>query len=160
MKRSEPKLDSRDRKILQELQANSTITYRDLSDRVALSPSACVARVKIMEQANIIEGYHAHIAVSRIQAMIVMIAEITLDSHRLEDLGRYDHFLQSLPEVVEVLRVHGPTDYIVRIMLPSVEDWQPFGTRLLSEDFKVRKMNTHLVVQHFKPFKGYPVPNN
>jgi DNA-binding Lrp family transcriptional regulator len=155
--RSELKLDRRDHKILRELQADSTITYRNLSERVALSPSACVARVKAMEEAGIIKGYHAHIAINRVRPTLVMIAEITLASHQLDDLAKFDKLLQDTPEVVEVLRVNGPFDYIIRIMLPSVDEWHPFAARLLSDAQKVQKMVTHVVMQDFKPFNGYPV---
>jgi Lrp/AsnC family transcriptional regulator, leucine-responsive regulatory protein len=154
---SELKLDRRDHKILRELQADSTITYRSLSERVALSPSACVARVKSLEEAGIIKGYHAHIAINRVRPTLVMIAEISLASHQVEDLAKFDKLLQDTPEVVEVLRVNGPFDYIVRIMLPSVDEWQPFANRLLSAAQKVQKMVTHVVMQDFKPFNGYPV---
>lgn len=155
--RSELKLDRRDHKILRELQADSTITYRHLSERVALSPSACVARVKALEEAGIIKGYHAHIAINRVRPTLVMIAEITLASHQIDDLAKFDKLLQDTPEVVEVLRVNGPFDYIIRIMLPSIDEWHPFSARLLSSTDKVQKMVTHVVMQDFKPFNGYPV---
>jgi DNA-binding Lrp family transcriptional regulator len=156
--RRELKLDRRDHKILHELQSDSTITYRNLSERVALSPSACVARVKALEEAGIIKGYHAQIAINRVRPTLVMIAEISLASHQTDDLAKFDKLLQDTPEVVEVLRVNGPFDYIVRIMLPSVDEWQPFAARLVSTEYKVQKMVTHVVMQDFKPFNGYPVP--
>lgn len=155
--RYEFKIDRLDHKILHELQIDSTITYRDLSERVALSPSACVARVKALEEAGIIKGYHAHVAINRVRPTLVMIAEIALASHQTEDLARFDRLLMNTPEVVEVLRVNGPFDYIVRIMLSSIEEWQPFTAKLLSAEHKVQKMITHMVMQDFKPFNGYPV---
>jgi Lrp/AsnC family transcriptional regulator, leucine-responsive regulatory protein len=155
--RTELKLDKLDLKILHELQANNTITYRALSDRVALSPSACVARVKQLEEAGIIQGYHASIAIARVRPTLVMMAEITLASHQVEDIDRFDKLLLGTREVVEVLRVNGPFDYIVRIMLASVEEWHGFAKRLLLPEYKVQKMVTHIVMQDLKPFNGYPV---
>jgi Lrp/AsnC family leucine-responsive transcriptional regulator len=155
--RKELRIDRLDLKILHELQVDSMITYRNLSDRVALSPSACVARVKALEEAGIIKGYHAQVAIARVRPTLVMIAEISLASHQAEDLAKFDKLLLDTHEVVEVLRVNGPFDYIIRIMLPSVDDWHPFATKLLSADYKVEKMVTHVVMQDFKSFNGYPV---
>jgi Lrp/AsnC family transcriptional regulator, leucine-responsive regulatory protein len=154
---SDLKLDKLDLKILHELQKDSTITYRALSERVALSPSACVGRVRQLEEAGIISGYHAAIAIDRVRPTLIMVAEISLASHSVEDLERFDKLLLGTSEVVEVMRVNGPFDYIVRIMLPAVSEWHAFAKRLLLPEYKVQKMITHVVMQELKPFAGYPV---
>jgi Lrp/AsnC family leucine-responsive transcriptional regulator len=151
------KLDRRDRRILEELQRDNTITYRALSERVALSPSACVLRVQQMEKAGIIRGYHADIAIEKVQPVVFMVAEIALASHNPDALRAFDKLLLETPEVIEVLRVNGPFDYVVRFMLPSVQDWHPFAVRLLDPVHKVEKMITHVVMQEVKPFVGYPI---
>lgn len=152
------KLDRRDLKILQELQADNTITYRALSDRVALSASACVARVKQLEEAGLITGYHAAIAIERVRPTFVMVAEIALASHNPDDIARFDDLLLTTPEVIEALRVNGPFDYIVRFMLWNVREWQAFAHRILEPKFKVEKMVSHVVMEELKRFKGYPIP--
>lgn len=151
------RLDSRDLRILDELQANNVITYRTLADRVALSPSACVARVKQLEDAGIITGYHAAIAIERVQSSFFMVAEIAMSSHNPNDLSRFDDWLLATPEIVEALRVNGQFDYLVRIMLPSPADWHPFAQRLLDPKYKVEKMISHVVMQELKRFTGYPL---
>lgn len=152
------KLDRRDRRILEELQRDDTITYRTLSERVALSPSACVLRVQQMEKAGIIRGYHAAVAITKVDPVVFMVAEIALASHNPVDLKQFDRLLREMPEVVEALRVNGPFDYLVRFMLPSLQDWQPFAHRLLDPANKVEKMVTHVVMEEVKPFAGYPIP--
>jgi len=154
---SDLKLDKLDLKILHELQIDSTITYRALSERVALSPSACVGRVRQLEENGIISGYHASVAIDRVRPTLIMVAEISLASHSVEDIERFDKLLLGTREVVEVMRVNGPFDYIVRIMLPAVSEWQAFAKRLLLPEYKVQKMITHVVMEELKPFAGYPV---
>lgn len=151
-------LDKRDLRILEELQANSTITYRELGDRVALSPSACVSRVKSMEKSGIIVGYHASVAIEKVRPTLFMIAEISLSSHNPNDLRVFDKLLCSTPEIVEVLRVNGPFDYIVRFLLSNVQEWQEFAHRLIEPKYKVEKMVTHVVMEETKRFTGYPLP--
>lgn len=151
-------LDKRDLKILHELQANDTITYRELANRVALSPSACVTRVKQLEDEGYILGYHAAIAIERVRPTFVMVAEISLASHVPDDIAHFDALLLSTAEVVEVLRVNGPFDYIVKFLLSDVREWQGFAHRLLAPQNKVEKMVSHVVMQELKPFSGYPIP--
>ena len=151
-------LDKRDLKILHELQANNTITYRELANRVALSPSACVTRVKQLEDEGYILGYHAAIAIERVRPTFVMVAEIALASHVPDDIAHFDNLLLATPEVIEVLRVNGSFDYIVKFLLSDVREWQGFAHRLLAPQNKVEKMVSHVVMQELKPFSGYPIP--
>jgi len=151
-------LDKRDLKILHELQADNTITYRELANRVALSPSACVARVKQLEDQGYILGYHAAIAIERVRPTFVMVAEVSMASHVPDDLAQFDALLISMPEVIEVLRVNGPFDYIVKFLLSDVREWQGFAHRLLAPQNRVEKMVSHVVMQELKPFRGYPIP--
>jgi Lrp/AsnC family transcriptional regulator, leucine-responsive regulatory protein len=150
-------LDKRDLKILSELQENNTITYRELASRVALSPSACVTRVKQLEDEGYILGYHAAIAIDRVHPTFIMVAEISLASHVPEDIGRFDELMLSTPEVIEVLRVSGRFDYMVKFLLTDMREWQGFAHRLLAPQNKVEKMVTHVVMQELKPFRGYPI---
>lgn len=133
------------------------ITYRALSERVALSPSACVLRVQQMEKAGIIRGYHAAVAIEKVEPVVFMVAEIALASHHPDDIRAFDRVLREMPEVIEVLRVNGPLDYIVRVMLPSVQDWHGFAVRLTDPAHKVEKMVTHVVMEEVQRFTGYPL---
>lgn len=151
-------LDRWDYRILQEMQDNCMTTYRALGDRVALSPSACVSRVQAMEKAGVILGYHASVAIEKVRPTLIMIAEISLASHHPDHLRAFDNLLRSTPEIVEVLRVNGPFDYIVRFLLSNVQEWQEFAHRLIQPQYKVEKMVTHVVMEELKRFTSYPVP--
>ena len=85
---ADPSLDRIDRKILANLQAEGRLTNQALAERVALSPSACLARVKRLEQAGIIQGYHARLDPFRIDVGVVLFAEVTLKAHGAADLAR------------------------------------------------------------------------
>ena len=151
------RLDGIDLKILEELQADSTITYRKLSTRVALSPSACVARVKQLESQGIILGYHASIAVERVRPTLLVMAEVIMRKHAIAELDRFDRFLHTLPEVVEIMRVQGPSDYILKLMMSDMREWRAFAHRLLSPENGVERMVSHLVIEEPKVFAGYPL---
>jgi len=154
---SRARLDGIDLKILEELQADSTITYRALSKRVALSPSACVARVKRLEHAGIIQGYHAAIAVERVRPTLLVMAELVMRKHAIAELDRFDRFLHTRPEVIEIMRVQGPSDYILKLMMSDMREWRTFAHRLLSPENGVERMVSHLVIEEPKSFTGYPL---
>ncbi len=151
------RLDGIDLRILEELQADSTVTYRQLSARVSLSASACVARVKRLETQGIILGYHAAVAVDRVRPTLLVMAEVVMRKHAIADLDRFDRFLHTRPEVVEIMRVQGPSDYILKLVMSDMREWRTFAHRLLSPENGVERMVSHLVIEEPKTFTGYPL---
>lgn len=151
------RLDGIDLKILEALQADCMITYRALSSQVALSPSACVARVKQLEKAGIIQGYHASVAVDLVRPMLLVMAELVMRKHVIAELDRFDRFLQTRPEVIEIMRVQGPSDYMLKLMMSDMREWRTFAHRLLSPENGVERMVSHLVIEEPKTFTGYPL---
>ena len=151
------RLDRIDIKILQTLQANSRITNKQLAEKVALSPSACLARVKQLEGAGIITGYHAQIDAERVRPTLQMIAEIAVKQHRPEDLDAFDKALRKFPQVIEAARVSGPYDYVVRLIVADLREWRALADSILKLELGVEKMTTHVVVNEVKRFEGYPL---
>src|SRR5687767_13909688 len=100
-------LDRIDRRILAALQADGRLTNQALSGRVALSPSACLARVRRLEQAGVIQGYHARLDPFMLDVGVVLFAEITLKGHSTDDLARFDAAIAALPQMVEASHVSG-----------------------------------------------------
>jgi DNA-binding Lrp family transcriptional regulator len=82
-----PKLDRIDRKILAALQEDARLTNQALSERVALSPSACLARVRRLEQLGVIQGYHARLDPFALDIGLVLYVDITLDGHTPAELA-------------------------------------------------------------------------
>src|SRR6185295_20094295 len=95
------KLDRIDRKILAALQADARLTNQALSEAVALSPSACLARVRRLERSGVIQGYHARLDPFALDVGLVLYAEVTLDGHTPAELARFEEAIVALPQVVE-----------------------------------------------------------
>src|SRR5688500_1880081 len=100
-----PKLDRIDCKILAALQADARLTNQALSEKVALSPSACLARVRRLEEASVIQGYHARLDPFSIDIGVVLFGEVTLKGHTAEDLARFDEIIATIPQIVEASHV-------------------------------------------------------
>jgi DNA-binding Lrp family transcriptional regulator len=152
-----PKLDRIDRRILAELQADARLTNQALSERVALSPSACLARVRRLESAGVIEGYHARLDPFAVGVGLVLYVDITLEGHTPAELARFEAAIAAIPEVVEASHVTGVFDYILKVVVPDMPGWTRIAENLSSADLGVDRINSHVVMRKPKVFLGYPV---
>ena len=150
-------LDRIDRRILANLQADGRLTNQALAERVALSPSACLARVRKLERAGIIQGYHARLDPFTLDVGLVLFAEVTLKGHGPEDLARFDTAIATMPQVVEASHVSGAYDYLLKVVVADMAEWTRIGGQLTTEDAGADRINTHVLMRKPKIFVGYPV---
>ena len=155
--RAAPTLDRIDRKILAALQADGRLTNQALSERVALSPSACLARVRKLERAGVIQGYHARLDPFRLDIGIVLFAEVRLRAHGADDLARFDAAVGGLPEIVEASHVSGDYDYLLKVVVCDLAEWSRIGEVLTSAEAGADRINTYILMRKPKVFVGYPV---
>src|SRR3546814_12306733 len=93
------KLDNRDLQILTILQAEGRITKSELAARVSLSPAACWDRLKRLDQAGFIRGYHAEVALEKIAPASQFLVQIELESHQTGDFQRFENAVRAIPPV-------------------------------------------------------------
>ncbi len=93
-------LDARDRRLLRVVAREGRITNQALAARVHLSPSACLERWKRLEQAGVIKGYHAELALDHLGTPLVVHVEVTLKHHEASDFGRFERAVRAIPEIV------------------------------------------------------------
>jgi DNA-binding Lrp family transcriptional regulator len=152
-------LDRIDRRILAALQANARLTNQALSEQVFLSPSACLARVRRLEQAGVIQGYHARLDPFAIDVGLVLYAEVTLQGHSPEELGRFEQAIKALPAVVEASHMTGAYDYLLKVVTADMAEWTKIAEELTSSDIGVERIITHVMMNKPKFFVGYPISN-
>ncbi len=153
-----PLLDRIDWKILSALQAEGRLTNQALAERVALSPSACLARVKRLEQEGVIRGYHARLDPFALHIGLVLFAEISLGSHSRDDLERFDSAIATIPQIVEASHVSGDYDYLLKVVVANLGQWTQIGERLTATEVGAVRIATHILLRKTKIFEGYPVP--
>ena len=149
-------LDRLDRRILKALQADGRLTNQALSEVVALSPSACLARVRRLEREGFIEGYHARLDPFGIDVGLVLFAEVVLRSHGVEDHARLEELIGIIPEIVEASHVSGGYDYLLKVVVSNLGAWNDIADRLASEGGADR-ITTLVLLGKPKVFVGYPV---
>ena len=152
-----PKLDRIDCKILAALQEDARLTNQALSERVALSPSACLARVRRLEREGVIQGYHARLDPFTLDIGLVLYVEVTLDGHTPAELAAFEKAIAARPEVVEASHVTGAFDYILKVVVADMAEWTRIAEDLAGSDLGVDRINSYVVMRKPKFFVGYPV---
>ncbi len=155
--KKEIKIDRINRKILVELQDNARISNLDLAERVALSPSACLKRTKLLERTGAIRNYVMAADLDKICFSVQAYFLISMEDHKLETLESYEKFINDVPEIVDCLKVSGSLDFIAFVVCTSVELLNTLSDRLLRAEIGIRRIDTHVIMARPKWFAGYPL---
>ena len=110
-------LDSFDRKILQELQSGGRLTNVELAEKVGLSPSPCLTRVRRLEEAGIVRNYVAILDAERLGPAVSVFIQITLALQSQQTLDTFEKAVGSMPEVMECYLMTGDSDYLLRVVV-------------------------------------------
>lgn len=142
-----PKLDRIDIKILAELQRSGRITNAELADRVGLSPSPCLARVKRLEAAGYISGYSALINLAKIGSGQIVFTSVTLGDHRRQDFARFEQRIAHYEELVECHLVSGGFDYLLKFYVKGIAEYQSMMEEILESNIGVSKYFSYIVIK-------------
>lgn len=151
------KLDDIDLKILAELQDNGRITNVDLSKKVGISAPPCLRRVRALEEAGFIEGYHASLKPSSLGFQVTVFAMVSLNSQAEADLRRFEQLVDSWPVVRECHMLNGEIDFILKIVSPDLASFQSFLTEKLTSAPNVEGVKTSLTIRASKGLPGVPL---
>ncbi|MEM7777913.1 MAG: Lrp/AsnC family transcriptional regulator [Pseudomonadota bacterium] len=149
-------LDAIDRQIVLELQADGRLTNVELADRVGLSPSPCLRRVKRLEQAGYIEGYRAALRRDRVGLGFSVFIGVKIDGHANDKAVAFQDAVIAMPEVVSCHLVSGEADYFLEVVVPDLEHYQRFLVDKLLELPIVREVRSNIAIQTLKA--GAPLP--
>ena len=125
-------LDAMDMRILEAMQADGRITNQDLADRVNLSPSACLRRVRRLEDEGVIDGYSARLNPKAVGRSSNIFIEITLSGQSEATLDAFETAIAQVPDVMECYLMAGQADYLVRVAASSAEDYERIHKEHLS----------------------------
>jgi len=118
-------LDKFDRHILEILQADGRIANQDLADRIGLSPSPCLRRVRALEEAGLIRGYRAVLDARKLGLNLLALVHISMDLHTPERFANFEASVSVLPEVLECLLITGQdADYQLKVAVRDMDHYQ------------------------------------
>jgi Lrp/AsnC family transcriptional regulator, regulator of ectoine-degradation genes len=151
------KLDAIDLRILDAIQRDGRITKLKLAEQAGLSPTPCWLRLRRLEQAGIIAGYHARLAPRRIAPFATVIMEVTLLSHRQADFDRFERAVTALPEVLACWAVGGGVDYFLKVMARDIDAYQRLVDRMLADEIGIDRYFTYIVTRTVKEETAIPL---
>jgi Lrp/AsnC family transcriptional regulator, leucine-responsive regulatory protein len=149
-------LDTIDCRIVAELQSDGRLSNVELAEKVGLSPSPCLRRVKRLEQEGYIEGYRAVLRRDRVGLGFSVFVGVKLDGHANERALAFEKAVIEMPEVVACHLVSGEADYFLEVVVPDLADYQRFLVGKLLDLPIVREVRSNIAIQTLKA--GAPLP--
>ncbi|HEY9038821.1 MAG TPA: Lrp/AsnC family transcriptional regulator [Roseovarius sp.] len=150
------RLDPIDRKILAELQADGRMTNVELAKRVGISAPPCLRRVRTLEEAGFIRGYHADVDPRELGFEVQVFANVGLQSQAEADLSAFEARCREWPLVRECHMLNGEVDFILKCVAPDLSTFQRFLTEELTAAANVASVKTALVIRGAKDEPGVP----
>jgi Lrp/AsnC family leucine-responsive transcriptional regulator len=149
-------LDTIDCRIVAALQEDGRLTNIDLADRVGLSPSPCLRRVKRLERDGYIEAYRAVLRRERVGLGFSVFVGVKIDGHANDKAMAFEKAVVAMPEIVACHLVSGDADYFLEIVVPDLDHYRRFLIEKLLELPIVREVRSNIAIQTLKA--GAPLP--
>ena len=150
-------MDNIDKKILEELQKNSTQPLSELSKKVGLSNTPCWNRIKKLEEEKIIKSKSIIIDNKKINLPITVFLSISIQNHTERWLKNFEKIVNKYDQIIEVHRLTGSnSDYQITILSPSIEEYDKFQQVLIKE-IECTNMTSHISLQTIKKNYKYPL---
>jgi DNA-binding Lrp family transcriptional regulator len=151
------KLDRVDRRILRELQAQGRVTNIELARRAGISAPPCLRRVRALEEAGIIRGYHADLAPEALGYGVTVFAQVGLSSQAEADLKAFEGLIAGWSEVREAYMLAGETDFLLKIVAADWDSYQRFLSTKLTSAMNVSHVKSASALRVSKLAPGVPV---
>ncbi len=141
-------LDRYDREILRILQAEGRISNQDLADRVGLSPSPCLRRVRTLEDSGLIAGYRARLDARKLGLSLMALIGISMDQHTPERFANLESAINEIPEVLECLLITGQqSDYQLKVVIRDMDAYQDLLLNKITRIQGVTGVHTSFVLR-------------
>lgn len=151
------KLDDIDRRIIRELQRDGRILNNELARRVGLSPSPCLRRVKLLEEAGIISRYIAVIDQRKVGLKLSRFARVWLTAQDAETIDLFMAAMRRLPEVVECYIMLGESDALLRVVVGDLDDYRRFQSTHLTRKNGIQNVKTDIPSEIVKQTFALPI---
>ncbi|MFF7637847.1 Lrp/AsnC family transcriptional regulator [Kitasatospora sp. NPDC008050] len=149
-------MDRIDRRILRELQQDGRLSNADLADRVGLTPSPCLRRVRQLEQDGVIRGYRALLDGAALGLGFQAFVTVVMRQEDKATVTEFERQVAALPEVVEAHRLFGDPDYLLRVAVADLAAYERFHTDVLCGLPGIAQVNSHLPLKLVRPDEGIP----
>lgn len=158
MKQNIPiKLDAIDRRILRALQRDGRLQNVDLAGEVGLSPSPCLRRVRLLEEAGVIDRYVAVLNAEKLGVGLTLFARVWLTAQDADTIDRFIAAMKELPEIVECYIMLGESDALLRVAVADLDEYRRFQSTHLTRVNGIQNVKTDVPSQTVKQSYALPV---
>jgi Lrp/AsnC family transcriptional regulator, leucine-responsive regulatory protein len=154
---SKTALDAIDRRIVAELQGDGRLSNVELADRIGLSPSPCLRRVKRLEREGYIEGYRAALRRDHIGLGFSVFLAVKIEGHANKLALKFEQAVVAMPEVIACHLVSGEADYLLEVVTPDLQHYQRFLVGKLLNLPNVREVRSNIAIQTLKTGAALPL---
>lgn len=150
-------LDAVDLQILNDLQSDGRITNVKLAENAGISAPPCLRRVRALEEAGVIESYHATLNQKALGFEVTIFAQVGLSSQSDADLRAFEEQVRKWPLVRECHMIAGESDYLLKIVARNWDEYQQFHSNQLSTLSIITNIKSKLIIRTAKQLPGVPI---
>ena len=152
-------IDRFDRRILEVLQTEGRISNQELAERIGLSPSPCLRRVRALEDSGVIAGYRAVLDSRKLGLTLLALIHISMDRHTPERFANFEEKVGALPEVLECLLITGQdADYQIKVIVRDMEAYQALLLNKITRIEGVSGVHSSFVMRRVVDTTALPLP--
>jgi len=151
------RLDPIDRKLLHELQRDASISHAELAERVGASTASCWRRMRALEADGVLGRQIRLVDAARIGRGVNVICHIKIKNHSAETTEAFESFVASRDEIIECYSMSGDWDYLLRILVADVEDYNRFLMRIVLRHPSVATGSSHFALAQVKYTTAVPI---
>lgn len=149
-------LDSTDRRMLALLQDDGRITNQDLSQRIGLSPTPCLRRLKRLEESGVIKGYSAIVDPKAYGLPFSVFVSVRLSQQTQEHIAEFEKAVESWPEVAECYLMTGSQDYLLRVLTDGIDGYERFLKQKMTRLKCIQSVESNFALATIKRRTGLP----
>lgn len=149
-------MDNKDRQIIRALQRDGRMTNQELADKVNLSPSPCLRRLRNMEASGAIQGFSVNVNPISYGLPITAYVQIRLERHNKDTVKEFENRISMMDEVQECHMLTGGVDYLVRVVVKGLEDYEDFIRNRIHSIDGIRSIDTSFVYGTIKKTGVFP----
>ena len=153
------KLDRIDKNIIRALQNNGRMQNNDLAREIGLSPSSCLRRVKLLEEAGVIQNYTTVVDPQKVGLQLILFSRIWLVGQDAETIDCFIEAMKELPQVMECYIILGECDAMLKVVVPDLESYRKFQSAHLTKKNGITSVKTDLPSQIIKQSFQLPLDN-
>jgi len=149
-------MDATDKKILDLLQADAGLTVKQIAEQIALSATPCWKRIQKLEEQGFIRARVALLDPKKVNASVTVFVAIKTDQHSREWIERFNNAVTELPQVMEIYRMSGEIDYLLRVAVSSIEAYDQFYKKLIDR-IELSNVTSSFAMEQIKYTTALPI---